>query len=299
MNTKKTSIFAAALLITALAVTTSHALVGAGIHWGFDLSMSMDDDSDRIGAGAIPGGAAFLSGLGLNSDLDLFRFHRSGWDRSVINFGGKVYIDFIPVIPIDAIEISCNFGLWQYNGVLEYISGVDFETGNPTYSKIPLGLEQMGMKSYFGMGGLPYAKLHFDVTLKRQLLNLWLIKFDGGMGMSAHFATPLLSAGLIEDVIGSTGNIGELLTALTANDPAAATAFGKEIVEEIRDNTLGRPAFGAHILLGARAKLPVIPIGIYVDGKFMMPFGKFIDKDEGKGINGWGILLNTGISLSI
>jgi len=51
-----------------------------------------------------------------------------------------------------------------------------------------------------------------------------------------------------------------------------------------------------HFDLGASVKVPIIPLGVYVDGKFMIPFGQM---DENVDIGGYGLLLNFGLSLSI
>jgi hypothetical protein len=55
------------------------------------------------------------------------------------------------------------------------------------------------------------------------------------------------------------------------------------------------PHWGCHIDLGVMLKLPVIPLGFYVDGKFMIPFGKM---DKNVDIGGLGLLVNSGVSLN-
>jgi len=266
---------AAALLLTVSVVSTSYAIAGIGAHWGFDLSMSMENSGEQINLN-----------LPENPTNASLTFSRENWDRSVINFGGKAYIDIIPII--DAIEISCNFGLWNYDGALNFKS----DAGNIA---IPLGLKDVGL-NYMGLDKTPYMKLHLDATIRKNLFKfppvLNIIKLNAGAGASAHFATPVLNGKMIEDI--ATKNNFDL-SALVEPNSDASKNFAKAVVQKIIDESLSEPVFGMHLLLGTQIKLPIIPVGIYVDGKFMIPFSKF---DEHADLKGMGFLVNTGISLS-
>jgi len=285
----KFRVVAVAALLAVFSVSTSHAIVGAGFHWGFDFSMSMEDVNDEKVNLKLP------AGVSIPAELSPFYVSRENWKASPINFGGKAYIDFIPVI--DAIEVSCNFGLWQYDGALNYVDVASLNGSNePTYKKVDLTLDGQGM-NYIGLGGTPYAKLLLDATVKKKVFSfppdpLEMLKISAGGGMSVHFATPLLSASLVEEAFkGQT--IDEKFLAGLSNP---GNENSKAVVQKIIDEALGEPVFGMHIVLGAQFKLPVIPVGFYVDGKYMIPFTKF---DEDKNISGFGLLLNAGISLSI
>jgi len=291
---KKFRVLAVALLLTLTAASSSYALFGAGLHWGFDLSMGMADvekENIRFGDGL----SIDIPGLGTVDANDAFYVSRMNWDRSWINFGGKVYIDIIPYF--ETIELSCNFGMWQYDGTLYYIDPIGTATSFPTlrHEPVDLTLKNIDGLSYIGLTGTPYAKLHFDATVRKTILNLWLVKFSAGAGVSAHLATPLLSNDIVQRALNLGNNIDPALFAQLA-DPSSAAA--KDIVKTIIDEALGKPAMGMHILLGAKGKLPFIPVGVYIDGKYMIPFSKF-DKDAGDGVNGFGLLINAGISLSI
>jgi len=289
---KKISTFAVTAMIAVSAVSGAYAIAGVGFHWGFDLSMSMED-VPKESVNLLPD-ESLTEALG---DVDFFYLSRTDWRRSAINFGGKAYIDFIPFI--DAVELSCNFGLWQYDGVLNYLDiegtadAMRLGGEEPVYKQLNLTLDNYDM-GYFGLTGTPYAKLHFDATVRKTVLNLWLVKFNAGAGVSAHFATPLLSSKLIESALDVKID-DEFFANLAA---PGGSSYGKKIVEEIVKQALGKPALGMHLLVGAQAKLPAVPVGIYIDGKFMIPFSKF-DDDAGAGVKGYGFLINTGLSLSI
>ena len=55
------------------------------------------------------------------------------------------------------------------------------------------------------------------------------------------------------------------------------------------------PHYGCQVLAGVMVKIPVIPIGVYAEGKYMIPFGPY-DKDAN--ITGFGFLVNVGIALA-
>ena len=292
---KRTTVFIVAALVTFSAVSASHAILGAGFHWGFDYSLSMKDvEGERVDIPLPPEVADDLAGI------DFFRVSRTGWKASPINLGGKAYIDLIPFI--EAIELSFNFGLWQYDGSLQYLDVIpSLESiaggGAPKYSEpIKLTLENQGLK-FSGLERTPYAKLQFDATVRKTLLDLWIVKLSGGAGASAHFATPLLTSKLIESAIGNV----KVTDPAALFDPNGGANMGKAIVQEIINDAFGKPVIGMHILLGVKAKLPVMPIGIYVDGKFMIPFTSY-DEDvanKDNGVKGYGLLVNAGLSLSI
>jgi hypothetical protein len=290
--------FAVSALLMFSVVSPVHAIVGAGFHWGLDMSLSMDDaERERVNVPLTLPDPTLQDAI---NGVDFFRVSRTDWRPSAINIGGKLYVDIIPFI--EAVEVSCNFGLWQYDGLLEYVdvtkptvsaSGVSFND----YNQIDLTLGKLGMPKYIGLDGTPYAKLQLDATIRKTILNLWIIKLSGGAGFSSHFATPLLTPALVESVLGKSLSDPSTLSALMTGKLGANV--GKDIVNKIIDEAMGKPVYGMHILLGVKAKLPAIPVGLYVDGKYMIPFTEF-DKDAGNsGVSGFGLLVNFGVSLSI
>ncbi|MBD3321255.1 MAG: hypothetical protein GF350_09190 [Chitinivibrionales bacterium] len=122
-----------------------------------------------------------------------------------------------------------------------------------------------------------------------------IFRIYAGGGPSVHFATPVLDQEMVEDVLKdiieeSNGDINQLASALNRDSQAL-----KPIVEKIIEG-LTVPKFGMHIDAGIMIKLPVIPLGFYVDGKFMIPFGDF---NEDAGLKGYGLLFNGGVSFGL
>jgi hypothetical protein len=172
-------------------------------------------------------------------------------------------------------------------------SAKDFTT---TYGTMPITLDNFDL-GYLGLKNTPYMKLNFDLTIRKYILRfpkpLKTLNLYGGAGASLIFATPVLSTKLVEDALGSqlnsTKSLAELKNGLLGNQDIM-----KAVLDEITAQFM-TPHWGAHIDLGVMIKIPVMPVGIYVDGKFMIPF---TDLDKSVDVGGTGILLNTGISLT-
>lgn len=332
---RKMSLSAGSLLLCLLFSSPSQALFGVGAHWGFDFTLKMEDsDNEYLSfAGFMPNSMfansqilvdAINTQLGISADSLLqlinpspiitdmqvpFYITRAGWERHPINFGAKIFIDGIP--KIDAVEISMNLGVWQYDGQMHYPTGLNpdltiNDLSDPasityedllSYESRPLTLDEFGL-SFFGLSKTPYMKLHFDVSIRKNLIavpkKLKILKVYLGGGPSLHLATPTLTPSLVEEVIGDALEAaGSDMSQLSGvmND----TELMKKIVQKLIDG-LSVPKFGMHIVAGTMVKIPVIPLGFYADCKYMIPFG---DLDKDAKLKGYGFLFNTGISMSL
>jgi hypothetical protein len=297
------SLCCSAVLFSLVAIAPCFALIGIGAHYGLDYTVSMKNTTGLGDQVTFDSLKMNLSPIGLDSVLvgkNIPAFvTRTGW-KSDFSIGGKIYIDVIPVI--DAIEISGNFGLWEYNGSIKYPTGLAkpvtqitnaSDPSNFTYAEEKLTLDQFGL-SYFGIKATPYAKLQIDLTARKYLVQfppvLKTVKLYAGAGVTEDFATPMLSNHLVQDAINESATSQTDLSTLVQ----PGNAIMKSVVNKIISG-LTQPTFGAHIDLGVMVKIPVIPIGVYVDGKFMIPFAKL---DKYVDIGGTGLLLNGGIALT-
>ncbi len=316
---------------------SSYGFAGAGVHWGFDFSLDMDDvyneqafypgfsDSaeeylfeimgDREIAGfSIEAFLDSLEGTPLRNGLLPVTISRTDWNRSVFNFGAKVFFDKIPII--DAIQLSLNFGLWEYEGLLHYPTGPDDDIDDAAlrervmedpasvtyrdflvYDTLPITLEEFDM-SYFGLSKTPFVKLQFDLSVRKDLYRfpkrMKIVRLYAGGGLSMIFNTPALTSELVEEVMGETltDNIDNLSTFLTG-------ASGEELQERVLNKMIRdfqSPTFGINLLVGTAVKFPVIPLGVYGDIKYTIPFS---DLEEAAGIRGNGFLINLGLALTL
>ncbi|ERP31505.1 hypothetical protein [Chitinivibrio alkaliphilus] len=279
-------------ILCALLLISSHAMafVGAGLHWGFDFSTALDDTETAWGNSLGEStDLDFLADLGISQDnlgdfADLHPAYISiaNFERSPINFGGKVYVD-PPLVPF-AVELSMNFGTWLYDGSISYINPEEILAYGGDSPRDDL-YEELVLDdgSYFGIDETPYGKLHLDLTIKRDM-RLPIISPQIGIGPSLHFETPVLSADLIEDAVGDIDDLQELVQ----SNPSAAR---DDILDEITDGAK-EPKMGMHFLLGLSVSPPVIPLGVYVDGKYHVVFN---NDDYETDTN--GLLLNAGLQI--
>ena len=309
------------LLLLGMAVFTIKtspvfALIGIGAHYGIDLTLKMDNKREQTDfsnlkfklqdAISLPNGydtSSILTG----KDIPVY-VNRKDWKNTGINFGGKIYVDVIPFI--DALEISTNFGVWQYNGSIIYPKSISINP-NPApnaskftdlasidYDTLSLTLKQLYPDRFFwGVTETPYAKLHFDLTIRKYLLQVppivKILKVYGGAGMTVDFATPMLSSKLVEDAISSTLNgtytISEMNGVFNQNE------IMKKVIDRIIDNMM-TPHYGCHLALGTMIKLPMVPAGLYVDAKYIIQFDKL---DKYVDIGGSGFLINLGVAFAL
>jgi hypothetical protein len=296
------------LCASALFLTISvpaHALVGIGVHYGLDYTLSMKNTSgrgehvtfDSLKLDLNQPGAQPLSGLDIPAYISRSDF------KSDFGFGGKIYIDIIPFI--DAVEVSADFGVWDYVGKINYPSGLKnplsntgnlADTANFNYTSEKLTLDNFGL-GYLGLNNTPYAKLQLDATVRKYIVRLpkmlKVFNLYGGAGLTVNFATPMLSSNLVQDVIKESAQGTK--TVQTLSDSLLGNYdLMKGVVKKIISG-LTQPSYGAHLDLGVMFKIPVVPIGVYVDGKFMIPFS---DPGNDVKLGGMGILLNGGIALA-
>jgi hypothetical protein len=293
----------AAVSFLMLSVPAS-ALVGIGVHYGLDYTLSMKNTAglgervtfDNLKLDLNQGAGSVINGDSIPAYVSRTDF------KSDFGFGGKIYIDVIPFI--DAVEVSADFCVWDYVGKINYPSGLKSnintanfaDTANFTYTSEKLTLDNFGL-GYLGLKNTPYAKLQLDATVRKYIVRfpkmLKVLNLYGGAGLTVNFATPMLSNHLVQEVINEsaqgTKTIPTLATSLLNNSDIM-----KGVVNKIIEG-LTQPSYGAHIDLGVMVKIPIIPIGVYVDGKFMIPFGEL---DKYVKLGGMGILLNGGVALA-
>lgn len=290
----------------------TQAVVGFGFHWGNDFSLHMDNVQKEqlsfkdlsIDTASVMGTKPSIIDEISGTNLPIF-INRTSWERKLFNIGAKFYVDVIPVI--DAIEVSTNFGVWEYKSSLIYPVSMSFRqnvnTGDlhqpdsifdVTYDTLALTLEKFNME-FLGLKNTPFMKLHFDLTIRKDIFKApaKVFRLYAGAGPSLHFATPVLNKKLIEEAL------GESIQGVKQLDFISAGVFEndqltRKIMKKIT-RSLMIPHWGCHIIAGTMIKAPVIPIGFYIDGKLMIPFD---DVDKNTDLGGFGMLLNTGLSFS-
>lgn len=359
MTKRMIKIAAAAALICASA---SHALIGVGFQWGFDVSLNMEDskkeqielqnttldvgemlnstlsstaESDETMKAALESLDSLLATIPNspvgnvnelineitgNSNLEAklpFYLSRSDWTRSMVNIGGKVWVDLKRLKLINALEASFNFGVWEYKGSINYPGSVKSDIGQSDvesfletgdYNKLfnmeqaDITLESVGLDylKMFGVSQTPVMKFHLDLTVKKNLVAKpeasKRFKLYLGVGPSLHLATPILTPEFINDIV------NESLEGAANTISAGEVLFdGEGLQKKILDKLIEEaknPTFGANIVLGTSLKLPVIPVAFFADMKYMLYFGDLDDNVDIKAPGYRSFLFNLGAAVS-
>lgn len=234
----KKSLLAAAALFAAQAPV--HALVGIGVSGGLNTT-SIDAKTDVLTGAEVPyfGSASTL------------RLTREKVDN-LTQVGVKAWLE-LPLLPVE-FEAASNLAWGSYKSSLTYQSGTNPAVVIPV--DVPSPLAGFGEDK----GSTPYASLLTDLTIRYPLLKippvLNTLKLYVGAGVTHVMATRVIDKKDIQSTFGSASG------SFDPNNPEAATAIVKD---ELLQST-----FGGHLSVGAQFKVPVIPIALFVDGKWYM-----------------------------
>ncbi|MDD5675377.1 MAG: hypothetical protein PHC61_14500 [Chitinivibrionales bacterium] len=308
----------AAIITVGISISSVYAIMGAGAHWGMDFSLSMPDqprqhvdfDSLRIKItplmGTRPAGFDSASFPYISGKSIPIFVSRTDFKRDLGNIGGKLFIDGLPFIVLDAMEISGNFGVWEYKGKLIYPdSTLSFNTGtshpaNPdslfktaTYDTFDVAMSKFKGLSLLGVGNTPYANLHVDFTLRKTVYRFpfWekALRVYVGAGANMAMATPLLSTAIIQSALGDSLGRTKLQDVSALNTMLSDPVVMRKIAEKIM-GTFSKPAWGMQLAAGTILKFPNNLLGIYIDGKLLIPLTKVEDD-----LRNVGFMVNFGI----
>jgi hypothetical protein len=237
----KKSLLAAAAILAAQAPV--YALVGIGVSGGLNTTSISAKDDNLTGAD-LPSYFSKAAGAPGAPSLTLHRDKVS----NLTQVGVKAWLE-LPLLPVE-FELGTNLAWGNYASSLVFNDGSK-NTVIPVDVSSPLA--GFGDKN----GSTPYASLLTDLTVRYPLIEippvLHTLKLYVGAGVTHVLATRVIDKKDIQSTFSSTTG--------TFNADAATTA--------VKDNLL-QSTFGGHLSVGAQIKIPVIPIALYVDGKWYM-----------------------------
>ena len=249
----------------ALLATQSFAIIGIGAHYN-------------------PGFGTTLKAGEKGPVSDGISFSHEGADGMMQGFGFKLWVDLLPIIDIEG-TFNVRFG--SYDASLYVKNPVD-----QSETEIPLEIELGGTP--FGMANPKFVTMNGDISITYPITTLPIIRPYIGGGLTYYMNTFILNQPFPSKVVGGTYNVvkaeleAEMQNAIDGvmNNPAAAldpnsialpdqNAMAQRLtdalVENIQDAALEeglKTSIGGHILVGLRAKLPIIPIAAYANFKY-------------------------------
>jgi hypothetical protein len=222
------NLFAKTLVLTAGAVMYSHAIFGIGGHWAPSPGMEVKSSTDTI-----------LSDGGANNFII-----KEGGVTGLQGFGLKIWIDALPFIDLEA---TSNIQFGAYDLTILGPTGAD-----TTAVKFDLGVPLAPDKPMF-------ARIVSDVSILYPFLKfppaISIVKLYAGAGISHVLSTKVLDAAFAQSALKDFDG--------TETKAEVADKLTKAIVDEGLSS-----GFGFHLIVGAKAKAPVIPIALYANIKY-------------------------------
>ncbi|MEN9353723.1 MAG: hypothetical protein RL318_1048 [Fibrobacterota bacterium] len=259
-----------------LAAAPSHALFGVGVSYGMN-STSVSGENATLETAAMPEylkSYATQNGLSAPS-LELNRAKVSGLKQ----LGAKVWID-IPLTDI-TVDASSNVAWGSYASTAVFNDGT---AAGANDLEVKTGLKTSFPVWGIGKGETPYINLLNDLTLRYTFLSLppviSLVKLSAGGGVTMAYGTRVVGKDDVKDLFG---------TGTASTDPVAVQ---NELSKRLSDN-LYTTTFGGHLDLNVTVKPPVMPLAIYVDGKW------YLHTATTKAADSYPIALSAGVAFAL
>ena len=256
----------------ALLATQSFAIVGVGFHYapGFGTKMKSAEP------------APIANNINLSHD---------GFDGMMQGFGFKAWIDLLPVIDIEA-TLNIQFG--SYDASLWVDNPAD-----GTVNEIPLEIELGGTP--FGKANPKFVAMTGDLSITYPITTLPIIRPYIGGGLSYHLNSFVLNQKFASSFIqpSTFDEVAAIVLDQTMDNDAKSQALqakGQEMKAQIQDKALDEvlnTSIGGHILVGLRAKLPIIPIAAYGNFKY------YIGGDYPSEVDPGNMTVELGVGLAI
>ncbi len=270
----------------ALLASQSFAIIGIGAHYTPNFGTKM------TGFSATPD--RFGNSVNV-TDMGEVKLWHGGFDEMMHGFGFKVWVDILPIIDIEA-TFNIQFG--SYDASLFVIKDPTAVLADPAaadlsaYQQIDLEVELGGTP--FGKANPKFVQMNGDLSITYPITFIPIIRPYIGGGLTYYMNTFILNQPFTSKVVGGTYNVvkaelqaemqnaidGVMSNPAAALDPnsialpdqnAMAQRLTDALVENIQDAALEeglKTSIGGHILVGLRAKLPIIPIAAYANFKY-------------------------------
>jgi hypothetical protein len=215
--------------LVAAAALYSHAIFGIGGQWAPAPGLEVKSDSAAVaGSGA--------------TEISLIQGSVSGLQ----GFGAKIWIDALPFIDLEATT-NVQWGFYD----LKVAQGSQsVEVKSPL--DVPFVDERPG-----------FARIATDISVLYPFLKLppvvSLVKLYAGAGMTHVLATEVLNGELAEKAVQKAIDAGRT--------PDSPSEVAEELVNVLKDEGLSS-GVGFHLVAGAKAKPPVIPLAAFINVKY-------------------------------
>ncbi|WP_298767908.1 hypothetical protein [uncultured Fibrobacter sp.] len=272
--------FKALIAAGALLATQSFAIIGIGGHYA-------------------PGFGTKLKGMDAPAPVtesgDVLLQHQD-FSGTMQGFGFKLWVDILPIIDIEA---TVNFQFGSYDASLFVTNPVD-----ASVTEIPLEIELGGTP--FGKANPKFVAMNGDLSITYPITFLPIIRPYIGGGLTYFMNSFVLNQKFVSSLVDDATLA--MIQDLASIDPSSvdpemvaqakekADQLGESMKQKVQDAALDEglnTSIGGHILVGLRAKLPIIPIAAYTNFKY------YIGGDYPSEVDSGNMTLEVGVGLAI
>lgn len=246
------------LLVLLVSFFASHALaiIGIGFHYAPNFGTSLKSSKEAK--------VMDITAEGINAGYVNYE-HRDF--KNMQGFGIKLWVDILPVIDIEA-TYNIQWGSYDANLLV-------YDQNDNLLRKQDVSLEFDGVP--FGKANPKFVAMNGDLSITYPLTFIPIIRPYLGGGVTYFINTPVMNQKFVKSFMKTSGETLLNTENMTSEDAEKlANELGKKLGKDGLNTSIG-----GHILLGVRAKLPIIPIAAYVNGKYYFG-GDFPDEIDRK-----------------
>ena len=243
-------ILAFAVAFALFAATQAFAIIGAGAHYVHNMGATLKSDSEPVTVKVGPGSVTGKLNRGEATDLQ--------------GLGFKAWIDFLPFVDLEA---TFNVAATRYSPCLD-IPVADIPEVCLEYTpEAPFGM-------VFGKASPIYGVASGDLSITYPI-DLPIIRPYAGAGVSYILGMPLVDRKFVE-------NLNLDYSTLIGSSQEETQKKVSDAFSEALKNSDYTSGIGAHLIVGVRAKLPIIPIAAYANTKYY--FGGGLNSKFSQGV---------------
>lgn len=271
----------------ALCATQSFAIIGLGFHYAPGFGTSLDGAPKKVPVASVdnpvPGEPATA-----------IKFNHQDFSGTMQGFGIKLWVDILPFIDVET-TVNIQFGSYDASLWVEK-------------QEIPLEIELGGTP--FGKANPKFVVMNGDLSITYPITFLPIIRPYIGGGLTYYMNSFVLNQDFVKGVIGDVANdLNDIVNTEITSDMTVEEVekiqqkkmkklqdAGEKLKQNVQDKAMDeglKTSIGGHILVGMRAKLPIIPIAAYANYKY------YIGGDFAEEINFGRHAVELGIGLAI
>lgn len=248
----------------ALLATQSFAIIGIGGHYAPSFGNKLKGmEKDEL---------IFKS---QDENMPNISLKHEGFKGTMQGFGFKLWIDLLPIFDVEA---TVNFQFGSYDASL-FVDGKTLNKDGELESvrtEIPLEIELGGTP--FGKANPKFVAMNGDLSITYPITSLPIIRpyIGGGITyyLNSFVLNPQFTSALVDESI--TDMITEIAGMISDPEQMDAAiqklnSLGDSMKQKVQDAALDEglnTSIGGHVLVGMRAKLPIIPIAAYANFKY-------------------------------